>query len=541
MNKGFLNSPRGFKKSDKRESGDTIKTMEERIQKSSGLGTKIVDGSMKPVLHNPPNKSLKSILKGNEGPSKSEVPGREGVEKRDNGVPISQPLSLGDSMGNVTRDYTNAASTHIVKSSNVTLPKAAFDEINARFVNSLIGFSVGKKLAFPVVENYVKSAWDRFGLERVMMHCGYFMFQFDSKDGMEKVLERGPWRIQLVPIMLKTWQPNILNLKDKVSCVPLWIKLHKVPIVAFSKVGIELISAKVGKLIRLDEHTKFICLNSWGRSEYARVLMEVSVEFPLVESVDLDIPLEDGKGYITVQIWIEYEGQPPRCGSCKIFDHLDSVCPMKRTAGPELKISKCNDKKDSQAIHNIGKTAKGKQASTKRYIKGYRMNIPKIKQVYRAVIKPHSANGVTSNTEQISDTTKQPSTSHSPLNGMNFINDDINLEELSEFRKKAEKESIIEFIGEPTKDGCMSRGNLEETMKSFSSMDVINADSDTDVEDVHIPTGGSSYPSSSFGGGQNLERFDDYDDIEDQLEEYPCLYNEFCDQYDFKVKGRGRN
>ncbi|GJR05398.1 zinc knuckle CX2CX4HX4C containing protein [Tanacetum coccineum] len=502
MNKGFLNSPRGFKKSDKRESGDTIKTMEERIQKSSGLGTKIVDGSMKPVLHNPPNKSLKSILKGNEGPSKSEVPGREGVEKRDNGVPISQPLSLGDSMGNVTRDYTNAASTHIVKSSNVTLPKAAFEEINARFVNSLIGFSV---------------------------------------DGMEKVLERGPWRIQLVPIMLKTWQPNILNLKDKVSCVPLWIKLHKVPIVAFSKVGIELISAKVGKLIRLDEHTKFICLNSWGRSEYARVLVEVSAEFPLVESVDLDIPLEDGKGYITVQIWIEYEGQPPRCGSCKIFDHLDSVCPMKRTAGPELKISKCNDKKDSQPIHNIGKTAKGKQASTKRYIKGYRMNIPKIKQVYRAVIKPHSANGVTSNTEQISDTTKQPSTSHSPLNGMNFINDDINLEELSEFRKKAEKESIIEFIGEPTKDGCMSRGNLEETMKSFSSMDVINADSDTDVEDVHIPTGGSSYPSSSFGGGQNLERFDDYDDIEDQLEEYPCLYNEFCDQYDFKVKGRGRN
>ncbi|GJS86442.1 hypothetical protein Tco_0769078 [Tanacetum coccineum] len=62
---------------------------------------------------------------------------------------------------------------------------------------------------------------------------------------------------------------------------------------------------------------------------------------------------------------------------------------------------------------------------------------------------------------------------------------DIPLEDgntLREFRKKAEKESIIEFIGEPTKDGCMSRGNLEETMKSFSSMDVINADSDTDVE-----------------------------------------------------------
>ncbi|GKC16656.1 zinc knuckle CX2CX4HX4C containing protein [Tanacetum coccineum] len=140
---------------------------------------------------------------------------------------------------------------------------------------------------------------------------------------MEKVMVSGPWRIQLVPIILNVWMPNTLLKKEKVSSVPLWVKIHNVPIVAYAKVGLDLISAKVGRLMRLDAHTNFICLNSWGRSEYARALVEVSVEKPLVDFVDIDIPLEDGKGHATVNIKIEYEWQPPRCGICKKFDHLD--------------------------------------------------------------------------------------------------------------------------------------------------------------------------------------------------------------------------
>ncbi|GKG48652.1 zinc knuckle CX2CX4HX4C containing protein, partial [Tanacetum coccineum] len=84
--------------------------------------------------------------------------------------------------------------------------------------------------------------------------------------------------------------------KEKVSNVPLWVKMHNVPIVAYSKVGIDLISAKVGRLMRLDAHTNFICLNSWGCSDYARALMEVSADKPLVDSVDIDIPRMDGNG-----------------------------------------------------------------------------------------------------------------------------------------------------------------------------------------------------------------------------------------------------
>ncbi|GJU37869.1 zinc knuckle CX2CX4HX4C containing protein [Tanacetum coccineum] len=406
-----------------------------------------------------------------------------------------------------TSRCTNVAPIELNKSSTVTLPKAALDEVNARFVNTLYGFPVGKKLAFPMVENYVKHAWVKFGLKRVMMHCGSFMFQFESKSGMEKVLESGPWRIQLVPFVLKVWLPNTLLKKDKVTNVPLWEK----------------------------------CI-----TEYTRALVEVSAEVPLVDSVDLDIPLEDGKGYTMVKIRIEYEWQPPRCGTCKIFDHLESVCPRKRMAGPVVKCVKhAHVKKDKRPMHAIGNKDKGIQVSTQRYIKGYHVNIPKTKLVYRAVVKPQSDNHVTSNME---DTTKQPSPSDSSKNGMTYINDDLSLDELRNFvNQKAEEESVIEFIGNNTNDGCTLRGKQDDKISSkkpSSSLEVINEDSDTDVDEVLLPDIGTSFPSSSFGGGQSLEKeiLNAYDDdYEDQFEEYPSSYEEFCDQFDFKVKGRGRN
>ncbi|GKC26646.1 zinc knuckle CX2CX4HX4C containing protein [Tanacetum coccineum] len=78
---------------------------------------------------------------------------------------------------------------------NVAIPHAVLDMISARFVNTLYGYFIGKRLAFPVVENDVKHAWAKYGLERVMLHQGFFMFQFSSKEGMDSVMKNGPWRI----------------------------------------------------------------------------------------------------------------------------------------------------------------------------------------------------------------------------------------------------------------------------------------------------------------------------------------------------------
>ncbi|GKF02458.1 hypothetical protein Tco_0029381, partial [Tanacetum coccineum] len=55
--------------------------------------------------------------------------------------------------------HSNDASSGQCKSSAVCLPLEAIDDIKARFANSLVGFPVGKRLSFLLVENYVKFAW----------------------------------------------------------------------------------------------------------------------------------------------------------------------------------------------------------------------------------------------------------------------------------------------------------------------------------------------------------------------------------------------
>ncbi|GJT67715.1 hypothetical protein Tco_1019195 [Tanacetum coccineum] len=59
----------------------------------------------------------------------------------------------------------------------------------------------------------------------------------------------------------------------------------------------------------------------------ARALIEVLADKELLDSMVIAIPLSDGKGHTFVTIVIEYEWKPPRCSTCKNFDHNNECCP----------------------------------------------------------------------------------------------------------------------------------------------------------------------------------------------------------------------
>ncbi|GKC53038.1 zinc knuckle CX2CX4HX4C containing protein, partial [Tanacetum coccineum] len=113
----------------------------------------------------------------------------------------------------------------------------------------------GNDLHFSLVEDYVTQAWAKYGLERTMMHEGFFMFQFASKTGMEQVLEDGPWFIRIIPIVLNVWIANTRLKKDDIMVAPVWIKMNKVPIVAYFETGLSLITSQLGRPIMLDAYT----------------------------------------------------------------------------------------------------------------------------------------------------------------------------------------------------------------------------------------------------------------------------------------------
>ncbi|GKC37772.1 hypothetical protein Tco_1050156 [Tanacetum coccineum] len=88
--------------------------------------------------------------------------------------------------------------------------------VNA-FANTAYGFFLGKKVAYPVVTNYVRNTWGKYGLVRSMFSSStsLFSFQFSSMDGLDAMLEN------------------------------VWVKLHGVPVTAFSDDGLSAIATKL--------------------------------------------------------------------------------------------------------------------------------------------------------------------------------------------------------------------------------------------------------------------------------------------------------
>nr|GFD01384.1 zinc knuckle CX2CX4HX4C [Tanacetum cinerariifolium] len=93
-------------------------------------------------------------------------------------------------------------------------------------------------------------------------------------------------------------------LKEELTRIPIWVKLHDFPIQVFEADGISLIATFIGKPVILDSYTSDMCNDSWGWSSFARCLIEETIR-------------------------VEYEWRPPRCDECKIFGHVHDQCPKK--------------------------------------------------------------------------------------------------------------------------------------------------------------------------------------------------------------------
>ncbi|GJT91776.1 zinc knuckle CX2CX4HX4C containing protein [Tanacetum coccineum] len=204
------------------------------------------------------------------------------------------------------------------------------------FVNTVYGYFIGKRLAFPIVENYVKTTWAKYGIERVMLKNGFLFFQFSMKEGMEKVLENGPWLIHLMPIILNVWTPNARLKKDKIT-----------------------------KPIMLDAYTSNMCVMSWGRNTYARALIEVLFKKALVESLVVVIPYPNGLGH----------------------------------SMETIKVVKPTMTSDDRFVEINQKHRKGKKLSKPKHINGVRSTKPKPNYYYRPISKPASGNGEASTSQ----------------------------------------------------------------------------------------------------------------------------------------------
>ncbi|GKA32416.1 hypothetical protein Tco_0718783 [Tanacetum coccineum] len=87
--------------------------------------------------------------------------------------------------------------------------------ISERFVNTAYGYFLKKRVAYPVVANYVRNTWGKYGLVKSMLNSStrIFSFQFSSMDGLDAMLENCSWFIRNNPLILKKWNQDVNLLK----------------------------------------------------------------------------------------------------------------------------------------------------------------------------------------------------------------------------------------------------------------------------------------------------------------------------------------
>ncbi|GJU13002.1 zinc knuckle CX2CX4HX4C containing protein [Tanacetum coccineum] len=114
------------------------------------------------------------------------------------------------------------------------------------------------------------------------------------------------------PYFLNKWSPSVSLLKDDLSRVLVWVKFHDVPLVAYTSDGLSMTATKIGTPMMLDSYMNSMCLESWGRSSYARILIEIDACNDFNDNLVIPMPNLKGTRYMKETIHVEYEWKPAR-------------------------------------------------------------------------------------------------------------------------------------------------------------------------------------------------------------------------------------
>ncbi|GJY79899.1 nucleotide-diphospho-sugar transferase [Tanacetum coccineum] len=121
-------------------------------------------------------------------------------------------------------------------------------------------------------------------------------------DGLDAMLENGPWFVRNNSLILKKWHPDENLLKEDVSLF------------------------QYG-------------LNSMV-SSYARVAIELRANKELKDNIVVAMPKITREGHYTCNVRVEYEWKPFRCSSCKVFGDIHDECPKNTGAGEKKTVKK---------------------------------------------------------------------------------------------------------------------------------------------------------------------------------------------------------
>ena len=137
------------------------------------------------------------------------------------------------------------------------------------------GFFVGYKMSISELSFHLFKMWSKFGLKQILNNeNGTFVFKFNNAQGLQTVIESGPWIVNNKPMVVQKWSTSINLDKTEPVTLPVWIKLTNLPLEAWSSKGLSALASRIGTPLIMDAMTTKMCIHGVGRLGYARVLVE---------------------------------------------------------------------------------------------------------------------------------------------------------------------------------------------------------------------------------------------------------------------------
>nr|GEW06895.1 hypothetical protein [Tanacetum cinerariifolium] len=228
--------------------------------------------------------------------------------------------------------------------------------------------------------------------------------------------------------------PDENLLKKDVSTILVWVKLFGVPVTAFSEDGLSAITTKLGISLMLDSYTSDMCMESWGRSSYARVIVELPADVELKDNIVVAMPKITMEGHYTCNVRVEYEWKPHMCSSCKVFGHIHEECT--KNTGPGEK-----------------KTVKKPCQTSRSVLVGPKMDF-KLQKEYRPVPRKPNASSSGNKKKHVEPTIKISNSN--PFDVLNLVDND------GEFGTNGETTNLVNNEATSSGSSFMNMDNVRE-------------------------------------------------------------------------------
>ncbi|KAI0515916.1 hypothetical protein KFK09_008586 [Dendrobium nobile] len=183
----------------------------------------------------------------------------------------------------------------------------------------LVGYSIGRRPFYEALSSAIKKTWSLTGsVQLLSLNDGFFLFRFTCRDDFDMVWSRDVWFLLGKPFVFQKWHPKFISKREELTSVPIWVKIHDLPLACWNSEGISRIASKIGIPVAADKLTELK-----RRLTYARicVLFDNQATFPEVIRVSLDGD--------EVSLKVQYEWRPSPCDHCKSLMHFSSSCPSK--------------------------------------------------------------------------------------------------------------------------------------------------------------------------------------------------------------------